>query len=181
MPSLRRSQWVIRHLKSGLVLVWESRHQSSIKWRWGVSIPLPLVCETNALPSELHPLLFVCQESTCLGGSSDQGRIIVCRICRNKKQNASGGIRTHASLDSRSWDGPLRPLGHECLLSSLGGVVVSRRGVAGVSVVSKSVHQRSQERSRSTHIIRLAHHEEREQGGQSVEKGNREESGNIKD
>ena len=31
------------------------------------------------------------------------------------------------------------------------------------------------------HIIRLARHEERDQGGQSVEKGNREESGNIKD
>ena len=29
-------------------------------------------------------------------------------------KNASGGVRTHASLDSRSWDGPLRPLGHEC-------------------------------------------------------------------
>ena len=31
-------------------------------------------------------------------------------------KNASGGVRTHASLDSRSWDGPLRPLGHECFL-----------------------------------------------------------------
>ena len=30
------------------------------------------------------------------------------------RKNASGGVRTHASLDSRSWDGPLRPLGHEC-------------------------------------------------------------------
>ena len=29
-------------------------------------------------------------------------------------KNASGVVRTHASLDSRSWDGPLRPLGHEC-------------------------------------------------------------------
>ena len=29
-------------------------------------------------------------------------------------KNASGGVRTHASLDSRSWDDPLRPLGHEC-------------------------------------------------------------------
>ena len=26
-----------------------------IQWRWGVSIPLPLACEANALPSELHP------------------------------------------------------------------------------------------------------------------------------
>ena len=29
-----------------------------ILWRWGVSIPLPLACEANALPSELHPLYF---------------------------------------------------------------------------------------------------------------------------
>ena len=29
-----------------------------IQWRWGVSIPLPLACEANALPSELHPLYF---------------------------------------------------------------------------------------------------------------------------
>ena len=26
-----------------------------IQWRWGVSIPLPLACEANALPYELHP------------------------------------------------------------------------------------------------------------------------------
>ena len=29
---------------------------SFLKWKWGVSIPLPFVCETNALPSELHSL-----------------------------------------------------------------------------------------------------------------------------
>ena len=83
---------------------------------------------------------------------------------------------------------PLDRSGTNALLPSLECVVVSRLGVDGVSccvmlchVVSCCVHQRSQERSRSTHIIRLAHHEERDQGGQSVEKGNREESGNIKD
>ena len=26
------------------------------EWRCGVSIPVPLACEANALPSELHPL-----------------------------------------------------------------------------------------------------------------------------
>ena len=25
------------------------------KWRWRASIPLPLACKANALPSELHP------------------------------------------------------------------------------------------------------------------------------
>ena len=39
----------------------------------------------------------------------------VCPLFSRGK-NASGGVRTHASLDSRSWDGPLRPLGHECFL-----------------------------------------------------------------
>ena len=26
------------------------------KWRWRVSIPLPLACKASALPFELHPL-----------------------------------------------------------------------------------------------------------------------------
>ena len=72
-------------------------------WRWGVSIPLPLACEANALPSELHPLpSFISLLS-----------LLPCLLILFRK-NASGGVRTHASLDSRSWDGPLRPLGHEC-------------------------------------------------------------------
>ena len=96
------------------------------------------------------------------------------------KMHPVGFEPTHLSIAVLE-TAPLDRSGTNALLSSLLCVVVSRRGVAGVSVVSKSVHQRSQERSRSTHIIRLAHHEERDQGGQSVEKGNREESGNIKD
>ena len=96
------------------------------------------------------------------------------------KMHPVGFEPTHLSIAVLE-TAPLDRSGTNALLSSLLCVVVSRRGVAGVSVVSKCVHQRSQERSQSTHIIRLAHHEERDQGGQSVEKGNREESGNIKD
>ena len=40
---------------------------------------------------------------------------IHCIKIQFSSKNASGGVRTHASCDSRSWDGPLRPLGHECL------------------------------------------------------------------
>ena len=75
---------------------------------------------------------------------------------------------------------PLDRSGTNALLSSHQCVVVSRLGVVGVSVVSYCVHQRSQEKSQSTHIIRLAHHEERDQGCQSVGKGNSEESGTSK-
>ena len=53
---------------------------------------------------------------------------------------------------------PLDRSGTNALLSSLECVVVSRLGVVGVSCC---VHQRSQGRSLSTHIIRLARHEER--------------------
>ena len=66
---------------------------------------------------------------------------------------------------------PLDRSGTNALLSSLECVVVSRLGVVGVSccvmlchVVSCCVHQRSQGRSLSTHIIRLARHEERSRG-----------------
>ena len=77
----------------------------SISWRWGVSIPLPLACEANALPYELHPLIFFLFLLYFT--------FILLFIFG---KNASGGVRTHASLDIRSWDGPLRPLGHECFL-----------------------------------------------------------------
>ena len=92
------------------------------------------------------------------------------------KMHPVGFEPTHLSIAVLE-TAPLDRSGTNALLSSLLCVVVSRLGVVGVSVVSFCVHQRSQ----STHIIRLAHHEERDQGGQSVEKGNRELSGNIKD
>ena len=103
------------------------------------------------------------------------------------KMHPVGFEPTHLSIAVLE-TAPLDRSGTNALLPSLECVVVSRLGVDGVSccvmlchVVSCCVHQRSQGRSRSTHIIRLARHEERDQGGQSVEKGNREESGNIKD
>ena len=89
------------------------------------------------------------------------------------KMHPVGFEPTHLSIAVLE-TAPLDRSGTNALLSSLLCVVVSRLGVDGVSGVSYCVHQRSQGRSLSTHIIRLAHHEERDQGGQSVEKGNRE-------
>ena len=33
----------------------ERNKKISKRWRCGVSIPVPLACKANALPSELHP------------------------------------------------------------------------------------------------------------------------------
>ena len=73
------------------------------------------------------------------------------------KMHPVGFEPTHLSIAVLE-TAPLDRSGTNALLPSLECVVVSRLGVVGVSCC---VGQRSQGRSQSTHIIRLARHEER--------------------